>query len=276
MASPCLFEPNGELQHLVTCFDQIPQYLFRTYAPASNGKSNEISIISSAVYQKKDSKDLLSLDTGRAASMLEDHLLWRKFHSDNLMSWTNSFLFAIQHGIHRHAKDWDHPKLSEIRICVLDTRKCPQGSFLPAVALLKTFRVPSSGKLSHDYYHGEFISQGVLTVPDRSVTTSLEALVENGLYRIFPPFADSDRKYQLYNRVVELRSTFSEPPVPTAVEDIERARLLAVSCFSDKWKLPIMVMLLSLRRRPHPDETILKEFRDIFSGNRSALRLQRQ
>lgn len=36
-----LFEPEGDLRYLTQHFEQTPHYLFRTYAPRSNGVSLE-------------------------------------------------------------------------------------------------------------------------------------------------------------------------------------------------------------------------------------------
>lgn len=142
IASPSyIFEPKGDLKHLAKHFDQTPHYLFRTHAPASNGCSTEISISSAVIRYGKDHNDLLSLDKSRATSMLRDHLLWQNLHSDNLMSWTSSFMFAVQLGIYRYTTDRSRPELSEIRICILDTRNFPRGSFVPAVALLKAYGI---------------------------------------------------------------------------------------------------------------------------------------
>ncbi|SRR6266536_1548119 len=195
------FEPKGDLQDLAEHFDQTPHYLFRTYAPKSNGCSTEIDIKSAAVCSGKDDRDLFSLDRETAASMLDGHT-WKNLESDNLMSWTSSSLFAVQHGIYRKATDFGSPNLSVIRICVLDTRKVDRGSFLPAVALLKAYGIPSTGKLRHEYYHGEYLSQGTLEVWHKSASTSLEALICRGLHDLFPPFADESTKGSLYNRVL--------------------------------------------------------------------------
>jgi hypothetical protein len=51
--------------------------------------------------------------------------------------------------------------LSEIGICVLGTPKVPQGSFLPAIALLQTYGTPSEDNHKHAYYYGEYLSQAL-------------------------------------------------------------------------------------------------------------------
>jgi hypothetical protein len=54
--------------------------------------------------------------------------------------------------------------LSEIGICVLDTRKVPRGSFLPAIALPQTYGILSEDNHKLQYCCGEYLSQALSSV----------------------------------------------------------------------------------------------------------------
>ncbi|KAE8855594.1 hypothetical protein PTNB73_09880 [Pyrenophora teres f. teres] len=174
------------------------------------------------------------------------------------MSWTNSFLFAAQHAIRREKTDIPCSPPDSISITILDTRKVPQGTFLPATALLKGFNIESSGKLQHEYYHGEYLSQGRLP-SDTIITTTLAKLIEHGLYTLYPPFSEDQARNQLFLRVRQFRQTFTDAPKVPAEKEIKIAQEIATACFLHIDIRPVIMMtLLSLKPRYRLEPKILK------------------
>ncbi|KAI9788031.1 MAG: hypothetical protein M1835_002521 [Candelina submexicana] len=182
-----VFMPHGRLGGLSEYLDCIPHYLFRTSSPRSNSTTTKTFtktfIASAAVKHHLDQSDILGRYWEEAVEMLKSHLLWQNRTNDNLTSWTNSFLFAAQHAIPREATD--RPASTPESICIsrLDTRKVPRGTFLPAVALLQAYNIESTDKLRHDYYYGEYLSQGRLS-SDAIMTTTQDKLIAYGLYEL--------------------------------------------------------------------------------------------
>lgn len=263
-----LFQPHGSLQDLTEYFDSIPHYLFRTSSPRSSGTTTKTCVESAAVKYNFNQDDILRQDWAKAVEMLESHLLWRNWTTDNLMSWTSSFLFAVQHAIRRQATDRPPSAPGSIHISILDTRKLPRGTFLPAVALLEAYNIESKGKLNRDYYYGEYLSQGRMDLfSDTMAMTTLEALIDHGLYELYPPFADETEKTKLCSRVLQLRESFKDIPEVPSTEEISLAQHISVGCFLNISIRPVITMnLLSLRPRYRLDIMILEAFRENCWG----------
>jgi hypothetical protein len=219
--------------------------------------------------------DLLKLDKDTAHSVLKNHLTWNP-RSSNLVSWTSSILFAIQHALRKSVNGyWPAENSSDIIIYILDTRELPPGSFLPATALLKALEVEEDNKFKHENYHGEYLSQGWLNVPDNAMTKiTLKSLEERDLYELYPDFEEKEKKKYLRSRVNELRYRFEkypkrpttkkiEYPKRSTAKEIELAEHIAMGCYtSEKTHLVVafMVALLSLNPRERRDEGILNAF----------------
>ncbi|OAL54019.1 hypothetical protein IQ07DRAFT_560609 [Pyrenochaeta sp. DS3sAY3a] len=259
---PTVFMPHGSLGGLSGYFDRIPHYLFRTSSPRSSGTTTETIVASAAVKHHLDQSDILGRYWEEAVEMLESHLLWQNRMDDNLMSWTNSFLFAAQHAIRREATDRPASAPESIYISILDTREFPRGTFLPAVALLQAYSIESTGKLRHDYYYGEYLSQGRLS-GGTIMNTTLDKLIAHGLYRLYPPFADDSERSRLCLRVLQLRETFTDTPKESTHEEIKIAERISVGCFLHIGIRPVIMMtLLSLKPRYRLEPRILEAFKD--------------
>ncbi|KAK6535467.1 hypothetical protein TWF694_001923 [Orbilia ellipsospora] len=250
---PCLFQPRRRHGALDDGFDQVPQYLFRTWAPQTNGYNDEDVIMPAAVYNGKTSSDLLSFDDEFAREMLCDHLLWKNRFDDNLTSWTSSLFYALQLARYRNALDrrkFTYP--GNIYICVLDTRKFDRKTFLPAPALLVAYSVRSQGKLTHSYSEGEFLSQGQLDIRGKSKVVTYEDLVSHGLNDIFPRNVPETK---LWWAVHDYRKAWLSD---IAIDEIElkSSHSLASKCFGEEWYLPMIAMLLALKPRSVKDDRI--------------------
>jgi hypothetical protein len=230
-----VFMPHGRLEGLSEYFDCVPHYLFRVSSPRSSGTTTHSLIESAAAKFNLDRSDVL----GR--------------------------LFAAQHAIRRQATDQPASKPESINITILNTRKVPRGTFLPAVALLQAYNIESTGKLRHDYYHGEYLSQGRLYSDTIGTTTTLDNLTTYGLYELYPPFAEISQKTALCRRVLQLRETFMGIPKEPTNEEVAIAERISVCCFSHVDILPVVMMsLLSLEPRYRLEPRILKAFKDTF------------
>ncbi len=149
---------------------------------------------------------------------------------------------------------------------MLDTSKIEKSSFFAASDLLMIYRVPDEGKLAHRYYNAEYLYHGGLLVHNSSSTVSLNLLREYGLSSLLPELDDSRLKSFLCKTVESLRYTMVSVPRPVA--PIEgRTALQIASLFEKEFTMPVMVALLSLRRRASDDGYFLKLVAD-YAGTR--------
>jgi hypothetical protein len=259
---PTLFYPPA------SCYSQwhfadIPRYLFRAFDRDSSGLSDDNTVASmESIYMtsSRNKKDLLLRPEKEARGMLYRHLTKPCFGGaadDNLMSWSSSLLFVIQYAIWRCHHRRSVP--SEVKICVVDTRKFPRGQFARDMSLLRGYRqTPEIDKKmwrffnfrleNADYDNGEYLSQGELHHTGRSCVFSFEHLIQAGLYSLYPEFADSSAMGLWTKRVVYLRSEWSAGDTTTHV-DIQKAFKIAGICFNQFDASDVALLLLSFKNR---------------------------
>ncbi|KAF1954385.1 hypothetical protein CC80DRAFT_567623 [Byssothecium circinans] len=236
-AGPTLFYPPASVSAQNLNFDSIPKYLFRTFNEASSGRNNE----------------------SVTASMASIKSCFGGEKSDNLMSWTSSLLFAIQYAVWRHKTRGCY--LSDIKICVVDTRKFPQGQFAQDIWLLNAYhetaeqlddpRIRRFFKFrleNEDFYNGEYLSQGVLNHANRSCLVSLGKLVQAGLFQLYPEFNDPRGSEKWSKRVLELRQIWSAEQT-TNDREIELALSVGRNCFPHFGPYDIASILLTFKNR---------------------------
>ncbi|KAK4446886.1 hypothetical protein QBC34DRAFT_382687 [Podospora aff. communis PSN243] len=263
---PLLFSDPGTKD----AFQFTPTYLFRLYAPVTRGTTNTNEVSSPAQGSRSRNSDLLGLPRHKAASLLNAHLRWHcqdPGHEDcNLMSWSSSLLFILKLGLYRKANDHS-PRLGldDLRILIVDTSLFPQGTFIrdmDAIKALKAYSYGSDGLgavykwRTGDYYFGEYLSQGYLDVRGRCAEATVEELVGGPgplLKTLCPRLLDPSVSEKLFAKdIVNIRQGFTD----TAMTDIETVVDVVVrvsACFENPWRLPVAVMLLSLRHRRHED-----------------------
>lgn len=271
---PTLFNPPASCK--IKPFNSrgtgIPQYLFRAFDKESSGRNDDkvIASIASSIEAPRNSSiealgnsrsDLLSLPKREATVMLHAHLdngYCDGYYSDNLMSWTSSLLFAIQCAIWRRRKFGCSS--SDIKICVVNTKRFPQGQFMPDMWLLQEYldtAVQMGGKtqqffnfrLKDERYHnGEYLSQGSLNHTGRSCVISLKLLEESGLYNLYPELGDVKGMDRWAKRVLELRQGWSTEQ-GTTPEEIELASIIARKCFDNFETLDMILILLTFKAR---------------------------
>lgn len=265
-SGPTLFYPPAGLHTQSSHLDAVPRFLFRTFDDASSGRNDDGIIASTAsILGSRGSSrtDLLTLDRHRATKLLYDHLNKSCFAgdvSDNLMSWTSSLLFAVQYAIWR-AKE-HRRRLSDIKICAVDTRNFPEGQFVQDLWLIRTYYATAKNVRKEiqsffdfrlereDYYNGEYLSQGKLNHAGRSCVTSLGHLLDAGLLRLYPEFGDERGSERWTNRVLQLRQNWAAEQ-ETTDQEIDLAFEVARNCFAELDSSEIASILLTFKNRKH-------------------------
>ncbi|KAL9591201.1 MAG: hypothetical protein Q9179_007961 [Wetmoreana sp. 5 TL-2023] len=280
------FQPKPDQLHQMPLFERndVPRYLFRVYGPNTAGETTDSNIIPPAsTCGPEKRQDIFRLQPREAARRLNEHLRWKRSHERecNLMSWTRSLLFALQHGLRRHHKDPNKPALSQISLLILDTRGFPRGTFIKDMEIMEVFAPYTDPNQSNDlenffqfrksdrgYYFGEYLTQGDMDIRGRCVVTNMQRLIEAGLFELKPELGDKSKWGQWANRVIYLREPFEasqDAPTTTHVE-VRKAIAIAGACFGDHWDFPVATMLLALKRRNRKDPVIIDGFAAMFAG----------
>lgn len=264
--------------------NDIPRYLFRVYAPKTAGKTTVSHVIPPASTCGKINKmgDIFKLQLQDAAALLNEHLRWWRSHESecNLISWTSSLLFALQYGLYRHRGCEDKPDLSQIFLLILDTREFPEGTFVKDMEIMEVFAQSEISqqytledflqfrKSSKGYYFGEYLTQGDLYIQGRCVQTTMERMIDVGLFELNPELGDESKWDQWAKRVVSLRMPLeASQNAPSATHtEVRKAITIAEACFGDFWVVPVAAMLLALKHRKKNDPVIVDGFAALFAG----------
>ncbi|KAL4982175.1 hypothetical protein BDW68DRAFT_64073 [Aspergillus falconensis] len=246
-----------------------PRYLYRLVAPQSAGTSTSSTVVPPIV--EGYTKDIFQLPTPKAANLLLNHLLWQRGHENgcNLMSWTSSLLFALQYALYRHRKDGDD--LRHIHLIILDTTLFPTGTFIKDMEIMRAFsgadrRLQKFVEFREsEYYFGEYLTQGKLAIQNRCVWTSVQKMIDSGLFDLQPALADKTQWQWWPKRVLVFREQFETGKcVPTTDADVETAVEMARQCFGGNWVVPGAIMLLALQPRKRDDRIILQGLKARF------------
>ena len=283
---PLLLQPDPFQTELHDSFHNIPRYLFRLHGRHTAGTTTQSEVTSPAwrfwrPSEQQRKRDLFQKDCREAGRLLYEHLTWDPAHEAtcNLMSWTSSLLFAIQYGLYRNQQTngYSRTDLRDLFILVVDTSKLPPGTFIRDLDAMKAF-LASWVPLDKIYsrrtrpirrlYFGEYLSQGSLAVQGKSVQTSLERMINSGLFSLVPELQDSKKWKKWADRVVDLREVFESHPsyAVTSKKDVRRATFMAETCFGRHWTLPMTLMLLSLKCRSCDDPIIVEAVLALFTG----------
>ncbi|KAL5341433.1 hypothetical protein BJX70DRAFT_386725 [Aspergillus crustosus] len=248
----------------------VPRYLYRLVAPRSAGNTTSTSVVPPTL---EDMLDIFQLPDSAAASLLLNHLLWQRGHETrcNLMSWTSSLMFALQYALYRHQKDGDD--LRNIYLIVLDTSLFPEGTFIQNMELMYCFEHADRGLRKFiqfretEYYFGEYLTQGQLDIQGRCACTSVQKMIELGLFELQPGLADKQQWRWWPKRVLDFRQLFlSSFTVPTTDGDIETAVDIARECLGEQWIVAGALMLLALQPRCEDELDLIQGFSTRFTG----------
>ncbi|KAL4779832.1 hypothetical protein BJX76DRAFT_65965 [Aspergillus varians] len=265
------FDPSSAQRHNTPLLNEnfTPRYLYRLVAPQAGG-SAAAARMSTAI--PMNNTDIYHLPTQKGAAQLLNHLLWQQGHQNgcNLMSWTSSLLFALQFALYRHSKDGDD--LRQIQLIILDTSCFPPGTFIQDMEIMRSFqdadhRIRKFVEFREsEYYFGEYLTQGRLAIQGKCVCTSVQRLIDLGLFELQPALADREQWQWWPKRVLEFREEFlAAKYMPTTDEDVETAVDIAVQCFGGRWMVPVAIMLLALQPRRRNDKVIIQRFKAQFS-----------
>jgi hypothetical protein len=204
------------------------------------------------------------------------------------MSWSTSLLFLLQYGLYRSTMD-NKPKLEDIHLLILDTRHFPRGTFIKdldamsdlsiqsdrlaySLADLMSFRTGGSKK----WYFGEYLSQGRLNVTGHCSQTSMQKLLDMGLFELCPALEyneDNNPWDGWASVVVRIRKEMQNRETqPTTRGDVRKAITMAQACYGSRWTLPFAAMLLALQPRQYDDNVILEGVWSMFDGKFEKIR----
>lgn len=265
---PTLFDIRAPGEQTRPPSNNIPRYLFRVFDKNSKGRNDEDQVASPASVAQAEmtTLGLLSdnIDEERTKTfMLFKHLKPREFSEeqpDNLVSWTSSFLFAIQCAIYRC---WKNPgtEPADVKICIVDTTKFPRDQFMRDLQLIRVYNTnDTTCEVSRDffdfrlrrkdYWNGECLSQGLVALAGRSGTTSLHYLISSGLCQLYPEFADPRGKKLWTNRVLALRREWSDETFLGANSAEKNSALrISESYFPEEMSKEVGWMLLCFKNR---------------------------
>lgn len=168
-----------------------PCYLFRSYSPGSDGSNSITGFASMATAAGHHGiKSLAQLDWGEARNVLKDHVLWesRKWRdNDVLISFSSSFLFALQHCVRKISTCWKTTP-SNCYVCIVDTSKYPRHKFTWTIDLLKHYKLDERDdkRLLQKYHEPEYLAEYELwtTHSDAAISVSLKTSSPRAIYLI--------------------------------------------------------------------------------------------
>lgn len=254
---------------LAESLKDIPRYLFRVTHPDSQGTTTRTHVSSAAYgvedFHLTDLYQIRPLET--AADILYNHL-WGIAHRNadrptrNLVSWTSSLLFALQYGLYKRHRNWwkDTYDLGSIYILMVDTHRFQKGTFARDIQAIDFFRrfsntsnkedfeLLSRWRNGDDYYNGEYLSQGKLTIDPSAVCwVSMKDLRSSGLDQICPDIMDEQFWDSWAKRVRDLRRDMFP------VRDLEISKVKTVAQAFDPFQVPIVIMLFSMSQHSSPE-----------------------
>ncbi|CAI4220096.1 unnamed protein product [Parascedosporium putredinis] len=220
----------------------VPRYLFRVHSDTTAGSTTLDAVLAPACLhpnKQRGSGDLFDMDRKEAAGLLNKHLCM--------------VYISIA------AADPQAPSPTSTSWYLIPART--PGTFLKDMDLIEYFHLDDeSGErdLSRmrrmrrgrgGYYFGEYISQGALDIRATCTQTTIQAMIDVGLFKFFPELGDRLRWKKWADGV-----------------DVRRAIVIASACFGDEFAMPIAAMLLALKR-PRPDDpAILQGFEAMFTN----------
>jgi hypothetical protein len=227
-------------------------------------------------------------DRHGAAKALRRHLQWQgqPDEEDNFVSWSSSLLLVLQYAFYRKAFFADH-NLKDMRLCVVDTTKLPEGVFLSDMVLIEAFSqydpdLTDPKRLSKlktlrqsQYYFGEYLSQGALYIEECCAIVSMDSIIANGLYDLRGEFKLAAQSFDKMwaKKVLTLRKCYhgsaEQPSLATSRE--LNAALRIGNSYGPIWKLPIALAFLALRPRHVWDTDIINTCRRWCSSGEYSL-----
>lgn len=232
----------------------VPRYLFRVDSPGSDGLNDEIGFFCQAyIHDVEIIETLEDLEWEDARLMVKDHVLWHSWRhreDDILISFTPSFLFAVQHCIRKIAKCRKTTR-ENCFITIIDTRQYPKETFHWTVYLLLKYDLSEidDKNLAHRYHEGEYLAEHkVFTYHPEAACRVSFARLDSILYGIAADLNDPTHKDQLVVALNTFRWNWYAQEQVISDADISQAYALARQ-FGGKWFLPMAMWALALKCR---------------------------
>ncbi|KAI9732311.1 MAG: hypothetical protein M1834_001518 [Cirrosporium novae-zelandiae] len=117
------------------------------------------------------------------------------------------------------------------------------------MTLLDVYGIESIGKLTHEYYRAEYLAHCEIENTSNFRVVPLQALIDHGLYELFPELDEQEDPSQLARQVNEFRSQFFSRSSNVTIREAQLSRNLG-ELFGSNLALPVAVAFLSLQPRP--------------------------
>lgn len=214
---------------------------FGQYWPKTNGYTTKDVFLPAADSRSEkycSHAQLTDLSQGELTYMLGNHLIWKDLYRDEFLSYSKDPLFLVVHALRRY-----HENQGDVTIQFLDRRKardargCP-ARFYSALDLYTIFKVPKwpgwgstdEKRLHPRKFTQEFLSHGPVLTPDTTFQqASIQKLIDDGLYEIFPEFdtPEDHKRAGLYTLQVVYRKIGYPPVNPSAVAGASNVQLVS-------------------------------------------------
>ncbi|KAK3711521.1 hypothetical protein LTR37_009512 [Vermiconidia calcicola] len=199
---------------------------FKKTKPSSNGHTTQHLMMPGADTRcdQATHDELTDLTQGELIYMIGQHLKWMDMKGDELLSYSKDPLFLVVHALNRH-----HEGQGGVSIHIVDRRTAKDihgkpAAFYAALELYETFKVPlwegwsdfCRTKLRARKFTQEILSHGTVKLEDsRFQEVTIQTLIDEGLYDIFPDFFVPDERERagLYTgQVVSRRVGYRSAP----------------------------------------------------------------
>lgn len=258
---------------------EIPTYLFRLTAPATDGITTESHVCP----PEPRNENLLDLESCDAANRLYRHLKPVDGHQDscNFMSWSSSLSFLIQYAFYRSTTWSADQNFDDIKLLVIDTRNLPNGVFAKDMDLLKALsskcKCEYHEKIRYftrmrngDYYFGEYLTQGALDLFEADcIQVNFGKMVDLGLFNLLPNALRDEQNWENWANPVKssrIPFLFHRNARRTSEDEVHAAISIAKALFRGPWSLPVAAMLLGLQPRQRNDPAIRKGLIEGYGG----------
>jgi len=240
--------------------------------------------------------ELHDMSKSEVQLMVGDHLLWKDYNTDEMLSWSVSMIFVIAHAQGRFYKGQ-----TGCTIAMIDRRKTSRPAtrtrpadgnspFYWALRLYESYNVGYwKGRSAQDSHQGglhprifthEILSHGTVLYPETDdPTVSLKQMERGGLFELYPEFGipKKMRPTGLYERCVALRQRFfpshyprvyvgpTPPRKAFTAKEIDWA-LKTAGKFVTNGRAPLhlVLMLLGMRERPSEDPLFMTMIRNNY------------
>lgn len=162
-----------------------------------------------------------------------------------------------------HANLRDRSDFDDIRFCVIDTTKSVVETFLRDMDRIEAYGSYDADLIrlkefrSHQYYFGEYLSQGTLNIQDKCKMVSASAMIDNGLFTLQPRLREFAKwsptpRPPWAKAALNLRRELNTSKMGNSNEETLQALTRMARLFGPYWNLPIVTSFASCSSLPGP------------------------